>query len=743
MFETIPQELKFDALWCCWKFTERGKVPFDVVKNTLAKSNDRETFYSYKTILNYLPQYLRQDKDGKFLGGLGLGIFNGFSAIDIDHCIDENGVISEMAQEIIDYCQSYTEKSPSGRGIRIIFKTDFKDFDKTKYYINNARIGLEIYTEGITSKFVTITGNALNSSNIVNVDIKYLLDKYMLKKKSVINFTPTGKNTYNITDFLDKDEKLNNLYNRLVDGNESELDLALCCKLAFYLQCDPEAIKLAFENSPYFAGKDDKHVQKWVSHDYAVNTINKAIESCTAVYSPQIIEKKSYDLNDTGNAHRFCDKYSGEVKYNVDNKMWMIWNGCNWQFDMFGNVKNLAEILIEEMKDECFRLTDLDEQKRRLKNVDRLLNKNGKDNMLSEAQHLSMIPVCNDMFDKNDYYFNCNNGVINLKTGVLLEHNKNLLLNKISSANLVHKKPVKFLAFLDDIFEHNTELIHYLHKAFGYSLTGSCEEQCMFILQGDGNDGKSLLLQIIQEVIGDYSATSNPDLLLDKKYQSTNLSEVARLKGIRFCVVNELKMGDKLNESSVKDITSGNNKIVARFLYGNEFEFLPKMKIWLATNYEPKIIGTDKGIWRRMVLIPCKRSLKEDEVDKKLIFKLREEKDEILNWLVEGCLLWQKEGLQMPQCLKDSLYNYKTDMDLVQRWLNEYCDFGIDCAESSTDLFKRFSQYCKENNEFAMSQTLFGRNLSKKFQKRLYGGSTMYIGVQLKGKMKHEKQNNI
>ena len=732
MFESIPQELKFDALWCCWRLTDRGKVPYDVVRNTLAKSNDRSTFYPFKTILNYLPQYLRQDLDGKFLGGLGLGIFNGFSAIDIDHCIDDQGNISDMAKEIIDYCQSYTERSPSGKGIRIIFKTDIKSYDKTKYYINNNKIGLEIYVEGFTSKFVTITGDTINSCNIVNVDIQYLLDKYMLKKQSVRTAAPAGVNTYNILDFLDKDEKLNSLYNRLIDGNESEMDLALCNKLAFYLQRDPEAIRQAFENSPYFATKDDKHTRKWMNNSYAADTIAKSVESCTAVYSPQTNNSKAYDLNDTGNAHRFADKYSGDVKYNVDNKMWMIWNGCNWQFDMFGNIKNLAEILIEEMRIETFRLTDLEEQKRRLRNIDRLFNKNGKDNMLSEAQHLSMIPVFNDMFDKNDFYFNCNNGVINLRSGNLIDHNKNLLLNKISNVNYSRNKPKRFLAFLNDMFEGNTELIHYLHKAFGYSLTGSCEEQCMFILQGDGNDGKSLLLQIIQEVIGDYSATSNPDLLLDKKYQSANLSEVARLKGIRYCVVNELKMGDKLNESSVKDITSGNNKIVARFLYGNEFEFLPKMKIWLATNYEPKIIGTDKGIWRRLVLIPCRRSLREDEVDRKLIFKLREERDEILGWLVEGCLLWQKEGLEMPQCLRDRLNAYRTDMDLIQRWLNEFCEFGVDYGENATVLYKRFSQYCKENNEFLMSQSLFGRNFSKKFSKRMYGGSTYYIGVRLK-----------
>ena len=652
MFENIPIELKTEALWCCWKIMPNGKVPVDVLRKSLAKSNDRSTFYPWATIINHASFYLRKENN-KWVGGLGLGIFNGFSAIDIDHCIDENGEISEMAKEIIDYCQSYTEKSPSGHGIRIIFRTDFKDYDKTVYYINNSKIGLEVYIEGATSKFVTITGDSILSCGINNVDIEYILEKYMRKQQRKKSTILAKKNTYNIYDFIDKDDKLNTLWNNQAPGshsNESELDLALCSKLAFYLQKDADAIKTAFEQSPYYQSKDLKHKQKWDTI-YSENTINLAIDGCSEIYTPRVIATK-YELNDTGNAHRFIDEFGADLHYNVDNKMWMLWNGSNWQFDVFNNVKNLAELLIEKMKLEALNCMDADRQKELLRNVNKLYNSSGKEAMLKESQHLPMVPVNNDAFDKDDYLFNTNNYVVNLKTGNTIPHNKNLLLNKISNVELSNKKPKQFLAFFEDIFQHNQELMHYVHKALGYSLTGDCREQCMFMLIGDGNDGKSLLLQIIQEVIGDYSITSNPDLLLDKKTQSANLSEVARLKGTRYCVVNELKLGDKLNESGVKDITSGNNKIVARFLYANEFEFLPKMKIWLATNYLPLIRGTDRGIWRRIVKIPMNRALKDEEVDQNLIYKLRTEKNEIFTWLVQGCLMWQKEGLKLPACLE-------------------------------------------------------------------------------------------
>lgn len=735
MFENVPSELKNEALWCCWKLTQNGKVPIDAPKRTFAKSNDKSTFYPWATILKYAGSYLRKEND-RWIGGIGLGIFNGFSAIDIDHCIDDNGTISELAQEIIDYCQSYTEKSPSGHGIRIIFRTDFKDYDKTEYYVNNSKIGLEIYIEGATSKFVTITGDAILSCGINNVDVEYLLDKYMRKQQRKINLAPRKKNTYNIYDFIDKDEKLNVLWNTQAPGshsNESELDLALCSKLAFYLQRDPDAIKSAFEQSPYYLSKDAKHKNKWAT-SYSDDTINFAIEGCQEIYSPKVASTK-YELNDTGNAHRFIDEFGPDLHYNVDNKMWMLWNGANWQFDVFNNVKNLAEILIEKMKIEALSCNDADKQKQLLKNVNHLYNSSGKESMLKESQHLPLVPVNNDGFDKDDYLFNTNDCVVNLKTGKTIPHNKNLLLNKISSVSLSNKKPVQFLRFFEDIFQGNQEIMHYVHKALGYSLTGDCREQCMFMLVGDGNDGKSLLLQIIQEVIGDYSITSNPDLLLDKKAQSANLSEVARLKGTRFCVVNELKLGDKLNESGVKDITSGNNKIVARFLYANEFEFLPKMKIWLATNYLPLIRGTDKGIWRRIIKIPMTRALTDDEVDQNLIYKLRTEKNEIFTWLVQGCLMWQKEGLKLPRVLQQEKDDYKTEMDLVQRWINECCEVGQGYITRATDLFENFKDYCKINNEYEMSQTLFGRNFGKKFHKRLYSGMTVYDGIRLRSKI--------
>ena len=315
----IPQELKMNALWCCWKYTpnQEGvliKKPFNVLTGYGAKSNDPSTFVSYPTLLNHLHEYLCIDENGKQTGGVGLGIFRGYSAIDIDHCVDENGNINSMAKEIIDFCQSYTEFSPSKTGIRIIFKTNVL-IDKTQFYINNQNIGLEIYISDNTNKFVTITGNKISGDTINDIDITPLLIKYM--KKGVIN----------INKLLEKDAKFNELWNNKAPGshsNENELDAALCCKLAYYLKNDPVEIDKYFRLSPYYNSKDALHKSKWEREDYRNNTIKSAM----ILVEPNIVRAttKTFDLNDTGNAHRFIDMFGDILRYNVDNKCWMIQN---------------------------------------------------------------------------------------------------------------------------------------------------------------------------------------------------------------------------------------------------------------------------------------------------------------------------------------------------------------------------------------------------------------------------------
>ena len=728
IWNKIPQELKQNGLWCCWRLTDKGKLPFDARTGKMARANDPSTFTSFVTALENVSKYYTFDENGRPMGGLGLGVFNGYSAIDIDGCIEEDGKLSPLAVDVVEFCASYTEISPSGKGIRIILKTE-TPLNKDTHYVNNRKLGLEIYLSDQTNKYVTITGEVIRPYEIREVDISYILEKYMQKSGSVS--TPTAQ-TFSIEDFP-HDKKLNELWFQKAPGsgsNESELDLALCNKLAFYLKGDFVAINNAFVSSPYYQSKDKEHKKKWeVRGDYREMTIKRSIEAVGSLNAGP----GSMTLTDTGNARRLVQAYGDQIRYNVDNKRWMFYNGAFWQTDVFGNIKNYAEVVVEEMRQKAKTIEDEEVRKAMAHNVKRALQSSGKTAMIKEAEHLKGMPVTNNDFDADPFLFNLKNGTLNLKTGKLSSHKKERMISRYSPYDIASGKPERWLRFLNEIFDGDDQVIRYVQRIMGYSMTGSAREQCMFMLIGDGSNGKSLLLDIMNEAFGSYSATSNVDILLEKRNSSSgNLGDVARLQGVRHVVTDEAKLGDKLNESAIKTMTSGIGKIVARFLYGNEFEFTMLSKIFMASNYKPVIRGTDHGIWRRIKVIPFRVVIPDDKQDKDLKLKLIEEIPKILGWMLEGCLEWQRIGLGPPDSINDETQEYRSEMDVVQRWLKETCMLGPGYRTPSSELFRNFSNYVQANKEFQLSHTMFGRNMAKKFPKRVYGGTTYYLGLKLK-----------
>ena len=370
------------------------------------------------------------------------------------------------------------------------------------------------------------------------------------------------------------------------------------------------------------------------------------------------------------------------------------------------------------------------ERIRFLKNVEHIYSSAGKEALLKEARHLAGIPISNADLDTNPYLLCTNSGIIDFTTGEIREPRREDLISMTTGCDIdMQNEPTKFLKFINEIFD-NEEVVHYVHKAFGYSATNLTREQCMFILKGDGNNGKSLLLDVIYEVLGGYASTTKPQLLTDQKFSSTNSEEVARLKGKRFNVVEEIKEGDKMDEQMVKSLTSGIGKQVARFLYAGSFEFNVTCKIWSATNYDWVIRGTDKGIWRRIVKIPVPTDFTGRE-DKDLRDKLLQEKAQILGWILKGYKLYMQEGLEQPASIKQSIKEYREEMDIVQQWINEYCEVKASFFEKANVLYDNFRAFCLRRDQ-RTNQTIFGRNLGKKFKKYNSGSGIVYIGLRLK-----------
>jgi putative DNA primase/helicase len=196
--------------------------------------------------------------------------------------------------------------------------------------------------------------------------------------------------------------------------------------------------------------------------------------------------------------------------------------------------------------------------------------------------------------------------------------------------------------------DYRADLISFLQTAAGWALSGDISEQIMFILFGSGANGKSTFLNTIMYLLGDY-AIATPTETFMKKSGDQHTNDIARLRGTRFVTTTELEYGKRLAEPLIKKIT-GNDQMTARFLYGEYFNFMPTFKIFMATNHKPVIKGTDHGIWRRIRLIPFTTRITEEKQDKHLEQKLKTEASGILNWLLEGAMRWQKEGLKTPVC---------------------------------------------------------------------------------------------
>lgn len=278
-YNNVPEILKQRGLWCVWRRGEQGKIPFDPNTGYHAKSNAPNTFSDFQTA------YKAYQNGG--YDGFGIGIFGNIGAIDIDHCI-KDGKLSDMASDIIEIMGSYTEISPSGEGIRIIFMIEGFSYDKERYYINNHKKGLEVYIAGATKKFVTITGNRLNDNPVVDGTSKLptVLEKYMRRGTvqagpARLNATAPINTKSSLEIGLEKDKKLKEYWNGArPHGNESEDDAALMAKLMYWCNNNADSAIKAFCSSPYASQKDEKHQKKIERPDYLPN-LAKAVKSDT------------------------------------------------------------------------------------------------------------------------------------------------------------------------------------------------------------------------------------------------------------------------------------------------------------------------------------------------------------------------------------------------------------------------------------------------------------------------------
>ncbi|MEE0537222.1 MAG: phage/plasmid primase, P4 family [Ruminococcus sp.] len=753
MYEQIPQELKALPNWICWDAVpdeKRGKikkVPINALTGGGAMSNNPSTWCDFDTAVRASEKH----------SGIGF-MFGGcpYFGVDIDGKEEEleayqRGENGNIISEFISTLQSYTEISQSGKGIHIICRGKLPKRGRRKGSV-------EMYEDG---RFFVMTGNSCSEYAGISdctESIKPLHEKYIgggrepqAKVRPAVSLS-SADDIVKAAAGAKNGGKFVALYGGDTAGytSSSEADMALCSILAFWTGCDASKMDVIFRSSGLMREKWDRPQS---GSTYGALTIQKAIAGCSQVYSPKNSYSASfkqgevnaqteqtgqrlYSFDDTGNAQRFVDLFGDKVRYCYTDKRWLWYDGRKWCTDMTGAVKRLADKAVACMSAELkvYEQTDADEGTDMAKTFEKHMKSSrsnkSKNAMLNEVMH--HVPILPSQLDRYKAALNTPGGVIDLKSGALAPHDPKNYFTKITAVEYSENADCpRWTAFLDDIFGGDKDLIRYVQKAVGYSLTGATSEQCAFFLYGTGRNGKSTFLDIIRDIFGDYAANIQPETIMVRSNQSTAInSDIARLKGARLVTSVEPNEGVRINEGLLKQLT-GDDTVTARKLYGDEFEFKPEFKLWMATNHKPVIRGTDTGIWRRIHMIPFTCVIPEGKVDRRLKYKLAAEMTGIFRWAVEGCLLWQKEGLKMPRAVLEEVREYRREMDVISAFVEDKCTVGKGLSVKSSQLFAAYLNWAEQNNEYRMSSTKFGMELAKRFEKVKGRGCNYYSGITL------------
>ena len=363
----------------------------------------------------------------------------------------------------------------------------------------------------------------------------------------------------------------------------------------------------------------------------------------------------------------------------------------------------------------------------------------GISSMIKMAAAVEDIQAMESDFDQDPYVFNVRNGVIDLKTGIFRRHDPSDRLLRMANVDYdQNAKAPLWMSFMNDFCDGDQEFLRYHQKFAGYCLTGLTTEQCLLLLYGKGSNGKSTYLQTLKRILGEYSQTMPIETIIAKSQRGAT-SGIARMQGIRMMVANELNHGTKLDEALIKQLT-GSEDIAARFLFKEFTEFRPEAKILLATNNLPAIQGRDLGIWRRIKVIPCPHTFRDEECDKDFSVKLLPELSGILNWCLEGCRMFLDEGLKDPQIVADASEAYRVSSaekpDAVASFLQECCVRDGQGKVALQVLYSSFQSWCQKRDESCISCKRFGRELEEEHQlhkdRSMKDGSTAVRGIQLR-----------
>lgn len=445
-----------------------------------------------------------------------------------------------------------------------------------------------------------------------------------------------------------------------------------------------------------------------------------------------------YPDTDSGNAERLAALYSHRICYRSDGKCWHIYDRETgvWKEAHEDEIKGFARRTVRQFRDELG--TQRHPGDSRLEFAFKSENSSRLNNLVREARTLPKLRVPSKNFDADPLLLNAKNGVVDLKTGMLREHTPEDFFTRTCGAKYVEgSNAPKWEAFLRTIFDGDEELVDYVQRIAGYALSGLATEQCMFVLKGDGANGKSTFLEVLREVFGDYAANTPVQTLLPGSRQGHD-ADLARLPNVRFLTVNELERDEKLVESRVKRLT-GQDRMAVRDMYEGYFEYTPDFAIFMATNHWPKASADDYALWRRLHVIPFAVRIPPVEQDPLLKRKLLKESGGILAWAVGGFRKWKSDPLQnQPPASKEEKDRWRDKIDrCVSTFVRKCLARKTGASVRTRRVHDVYADYSSSRDMEPLSHRQLNMRIEHHFDGSIYkkrtgaGGSAHWIGLEL------------
>ena len=441
---------------------------------------------------------------------------------------------------------------------------------------------------------------------------------------------------------------------------------------------------------------------------------------------------ETWQATDTGNAAMMAEMYGDILRYDHKRRRWLIWSGHRWEPDRDGHVTRLAQATAQARYAQAQTIGDL---KMRLEQAKWAIASESRMRLnatIELAKDTEPIANSGDNWDSNTWLLGASNGVADLRSGQLLEGSPGDGITMTTGIDFdPEAKCPRWEQFLVEVFG-DTEVIDWVQRAVGYTITGETSEQCVFIGHGAGANGKSTFSETLNLVLGDYAFTS-PFSTFELQQRSAIPNDLAALEFRRFVSSSETNDNTRLNEARLKAI-SGGDRITARFLHQEHFSFYPHLKLWLFVNHKPKVVDDSQGFWRRVRLIPFARQFVGDADDKHLKETLRNEAPGILAWCVRGCLEWQKRGLDpVPASVQMATEEYRSESDALSDFISEKCTEHPSAAVKAAELYSAYKEWAAAQGlgpRETLTATAFGRRMGERHAKEKKGVIT-YRGIGL------------